>query len=102
MFAYFQDNSLLIPYLTALSAGGAIALGRFGLIRNLMILPLMLLGAITPTLPFLITKTPFPYSKILICSFLGICAFYILRKSPLVGRRLLATLLAGIIAWSIT
>lgn len=101
-FAHFQDNSLLIPYLTALSAGGSIALGRFGLNRGLMVLPLMFLGAITPTLPFLITKAPFPYSKILISSFLGVMVFYILRNSPLIGRRLLATLLAGVVAWSIT
>ena len=102
IFAYFQDNSLVIPYLTALSSGGALALGRFGVNRGLLVLPLMILGAITPTLPFLLTKTPFPYSAILISSFLGVLVFYILRKSPLIGRRLLATLIAGVVAWSIT
>jgi phytol kinase len=101
LFAHFQEDSLLIPYITALSSGGAIALGRFGLNRKSMILPLMILGAITPTLPFLLMKAPFPYWKILLSSFIGVLIFYILRRSPLIGRRLLATLLAGALAWAI-
>lgn len=102
IFAHFQDDSLLIPYLTALSSGGAIALGRFGLNRRLMALPLMFLGAITPTLPFWINKTPFPYSTIITSSIFGVLVFYILRRSPLIGRRLLATLIAGVVAWTIS
>jgi phytol kinase len=79
LFAHFQEDSLLIPYITAL----------------------MVLGAITPTLPFLLMKAPFPYWKILLSSFIGVLIFYILRRSPLIGRRLLATLLAGALAWAI-
>ena len=101
LYAHFQDKSLLIPYITSLSAGGAIALGIFASNRGLLIIPLTLIGALTPTLPFLLLKTPFPYLHMLISCLIGMILFSTIRHFPFIGRRFLATLLAGCLAWSL-
>lgn len=101
LYATFQDESLFIPYITALSAGASIAMGRLAANRGLPLTPLILLGSLAPISPLFWAQTPFPFWKILSSSVLAVLLFYLLRHSQLVGRRFIITVTAGFLAWGL-
>ena len=63
-------------------------------------LPLGLSGALAPTLPVIFIDPTIPLRDIGTAGFAGVLAFSLLSRTTFVGRRLLASLLAGALAWA--
>jgi dolichol kinase len=102
LYGHFLDESLFIPYLTALCSGGAIAMGNFANNRKWTLFPSVLFGAISPVLPLLFFQIKIPLLKIGFSITIGIICFLILKKTSFIGRRLIATLMASAFAWSLS
>jgi len=99
-FGHFQDDTLFVPYLATLATGGAIAMQNMAQSRDWPQLPLAFSGALAPTLPVLLIDPTIPLKSIGAAAAGGVLAFALLSRTPLVGRRLLASLLAGALAWA--
>lgn len=100
-FGHFEDDSLFVPYLTTLSAGGALSMKKLARHHPWPVVSLILLGAMAPLLPVAV-QTPEPLLVgVLILSIASVIPFEILKRTPFVGRRLLAALLCGAIAWQL-
>jgi dolichol kinase len=100
-FGHFEDPSLFIPYLTTLSAGGALAMGRMAKMRGWPPIPLVLSGAVVPVLPVTAIDPTVPVLPIALFGAGALGTFLLLSRTGFVGRRLLATLLSGALAWRI-
>lgn len=100
-FGHFQDPSLFIPYLTTLSAGGAMAMGRMARNRRWPTIPLVVSGAVVPVLPVTALDNTVPVLPVSVLGAGALLVFLLLSRTFFVGRRLLATLLSGAIAWSL-
>lgn len=98
-FAHTSASELYLPYLATLGANGAIALARIAAGRRLPLAPLALLGAGAPLLPALGAAGPTGILAVAGASLGGLALFALLRRTPLVGRRLWASLAAGAAAW---
>jgi len=102
-FGHMQDESLFNPYLATLSAGGAIALHQMATIRKWPAIPLALSGSLAPLLPMLIVADnsidQIDLTRILMGAGCGLLTWVLLKPTQFMGRRLLAALLAGAIAW---
>jgi phytol kinase len=101
LYSHFQEESLFIPYLTALAAGGALAMARLATFQRLLVLPTVFVGAIAPVLPLLLLKEKIPFLTMTFSIGIGLLCFLVLRKTTFLGKRLLATLLASALAWSL-
>ncbi len=99
-FGHFQDPTLFVPYLATLATGGAIAMQGMAQNRDWPQLPIGLSGALAPTLPVLLIDPTIPLRSIGAAGVAGVLAFALLSRTGLVGRRLLASLLAGALAWA--
>ena len=99
-FGHFQDPSLFVPYLATLCVGGAIAMQIMARFRRWPQVPLALSGALAPLLPILLLQPDIPILSIAASGGAGVLAFALLARTSFVGRRLLASLLAGAIAWA--
>lgn len=100
-FGHFGDPSLFVPYLATLSASGAIALSRMAMVRGWPTIPLGLSGALSPLIPVMAYQHSVPFSAIALATGAGIAAFTVLTNTHLAGRRLIASLLAGAVAWAV-
>ena len=100
-FGHFGDASLFVPYLATLTASGAIALSRMAMVRGWPTIPLALAGALSPLVPVMAYEHSVPFAAIGLATGAGIAAFLALTNTHLAGRRLVATLLAGAVAWSV-
>ncbi len=100
-FGHFGDPSLFIPYLATLTASGAIALSRLALVRGWPTIPLGLSGALSPLIPVLAYRQEVPLEAIALATGAGLAAFAALTNTRLAGRRLVATLMAGAVAWAV-
>jgi hypothetical protein len=100
IFGHFGDQSLFIPYLATLSASGAIALSRMALVRKWPVIPLAISGALTPILPVLLYEQDVPVVAIGVAAIAGGVCFAALARSPISGRRMIASLMAGAVAWA--
>jgi dolichol kinase len=99
-FGHFNDASLFVPYLATLAASGAIALSRMATVRTWPRLPLAISGAMVPVLPVLAFEPDVPVLIVAIAAAAGCAAFAALARTSLPGRRMVAALLAGSIAWA--
>ncbi len=99
-FGHFGDASLFVPYLATLTASGAIALGRMARMRGWPLIPLGVSGAMTPLIPVIAYEHSVPFTTIALATGAGCAAFAGLRRSDFAGRRMLAALLAGAVAWA--
>ncbi len=100
LFGHFEDPTLFIPYLATLAAAGAIAMQRMAIRRRWPQLPMGISGAIAPALPVLLVEPDIPMLHIVAAAAAGVVAFWALARTGFVGRRLLASLLAGALAWA--
>ncbi len=100
-FGHFGDPGLFVPYLATLSASGAIALSRMAMVRKWPIIPLAVSGAMMPLLPVLIYQPNVPFLALGIATIVGGICFAALARSPSAGRRMIASLMAGAVAWAI-
>ena len=100
-FGHFGDASLFVPYLATLTASGAIALSRMAMVRGWPTIPLALAGALSPLVPVMAYQHSVPFAAIALATGAGVAAFLALTNTHLAGRRLVATLLAGAVAWSV-
>ena len=99
-FGHFDDPVLFVPYLATVAASGAITLSRMATVRRWPKVPLALSGALVPILPVLATQPSTPLFPVLLAAGAGCLAFACLARTSLSGRRLLASLLAGAVAWA--
>jgi len=99
-FGHFADPSLFVPYLATLAASGAIALSRMATVRTWPRLPFAISGAMVPILPVLAYEPELPVLTVATAAAAGCAAFAALAQTSVAGRRMLATLLAGCIAWA--
>ena len=97
---HFGDAGLFVPYLATLTASGAIAFSRMAKARGWPTIPLGLSGAITPLVPVMTYETSLPFLSIALATVCGVIAFLALTNTHLAGRRLVASLLAGAVAWA--
>lgn len=100
-FGHFQDQTLYVPYLTTLSAGGAMAMGRMARGRNWPPIPLVLSGSVVPILPVTALDPTVPVLGISVIGASSLLSFFFLSRTAFVGRRLLSTLLSGALAWGL-
>ena len=100
-FGHFGDAGLFVPYLATLAASGAIALSRLALIRELPVVPMATLGAITPILPVYLYRTEVPLMALSIATIMGCACFAVLARIPIAGRRMIAALMSGVVAWAV-
>lgn len=99
-FAHSDDTTLYLPYLATLAANGAIALGRLATARRWPPVPLILSGALAPVLPVLWFTPKVPVIPLTAAAMAGLTAFALLARTRFVGRRMVASLLAGALAWA--
>ena len=100
LYAHSNASSLFLPYITALSAGGCIAMIRLAKNNHYPLLLLGLAGSIIPVLPVIfIHKIHFPLWQLSFPVLLGWGCFYLVRHSTFLGRRLLATTFASALCW---
>lgn len=99
-FGHFGDEGLFVPYLATLTASGAIAFSRMAKVRDWPAIPLGLSGALTPLIPVMAYKNSLPFLSIALATTAGVTAFVALSNTHLAGRRLVASLLAGAVAWA--
>jgi phytol kinase len=100
-FGHFADPSLFVPYLATLAASGAIALTRMAEMRTWPRLPLAISGAMVPILPVLAYQPDIPVLTVALAAGAGCLAFALLAQTSISGRRMIAALLAGSIAWAV-
>ena len=101
LFGHYQDPNLYLGYLSTLCSGGAISMRMMAKRLSYPSAPFVLTGAIAPLLPVFLLPHPNIHSLYLGLSVLSaIIAFQALSRTPFVGRRLLATLLGGALAWA--
>lgn len=99
-YGHFGDPTLFVAYLATLATGGAIAMQGMAQSRGWPQLPFGLSGALAPTLPVILIDPSIPLRDIGIAGLAGVLAFGLLSRTTFVGRRLLASLLAGALAWT--
>ena len=99
-YGHFEEPTLFVAYLATLATGGAIAMQGMAQGRGWPQLPLGLSGAMAPTLPVILIEPNIPLRDIGIAGAAGVLAFALLSHTTFVGRRLLASLLAGALAWA--
>ncbi len=99
-FGHFEDPVLFVPFLATVAASGAIALSRMATVRSWPQVPLALSGALVPVLPVLAYEPSTPVIPVVLAAGVGCAAFAALARTSLSGRRLLASLLAGAVAWA--
>ena len=99
-YGHFEDPTLFVAYLATLATGGAIAMQGMAQGRGWPQLPMGLSGALAPTLPVILIDPTIPLRDIGIAGVAGVLAFSLLARTTFVGRRLLASLLAGALAWA--
>jgi dolichol kinase len=100
-FGHFQDPTLYVPYLTTLSAGGAMAMGLMAKVRNWPPIPLILSGAVVPILPVTALDPSVPVLGISVIGASSLLTFFLLSRTPFIGRRMLSTLFSGCLAWGL-
>ena len=101
LFGHYQDPNLYLGYLSTLCSGGAISMRMMAKRLNYPSVPFILTGALAPLIPLLAVPLPNVQTLYLGMSVVSaIIAFQILSRTPFVGRRLLATLLGGALAWA--
>lgn len=101
LYQHSNNIDLFLPYITAISTGGAIAFSRLGHSSNNPRIPLAILGSIFPIVPLLFAKMELSYMQIIASALFGLLCFYLLRNSKFPGRRLVATLFASTISWAL-
>ena len=99
-FGHFGDPSLFVPYLATLAASGAIALMRLAEVKGWPRIPLAISGAVTPILPVLTYDHNVPLVTVALAALAGCAAFFALANTRFSGRRMLASLMAGAVAWA--
>ena len=99
-YGHFDDPTLFVPYLATLVTGGAIAMQGMAHNRGWPMLPMGLAGALAPIIPVFLLEPDTPIRDIGIAGLAGVAAFSLLVRTRFVGRRLLASLLAGALAWA--
>jgi len=99
-FGHFEDPVLYVPFLATVAASGAITLSRMAIVRGWPQVPLALSGALVPIVPVLATDPSIPVIPVLVAAGVGCLAFAALARTSMSGRRLLASLLAGAVAWA--
>ena len=100
LYSHTLEASLFLPYITALSAGGCIAMIRMAKSNQHSLLLMGLLGSLVPILPVVfIHRIQFPLWQLSFPVLLGWGCFYLLRNSHVVGRRFLATIFASSLSW---
>lgn len=103
LYGHHRDEALFIGYLATLSSGGAISLRMMAERLHYPKAPLTLTGAITPIAPvFFYPNYNFDAFHLLLAVISGLLAFQLLSRTPFVGRRFIATLLAGALAWGLS
>jgi len=98
-FGHSGDPGLFVPYLATLTASGAIALGRMAQRRSWPTIPLALSGALTPLIPMMAYKYEIPIVALGVATAAGYATFLSLASSQFTGRRMVASLVAGAVAW---
>lgn len=98
-FGHAPEAGLYVPYLAALGASGAIAMARLAWARGWPRRPAVALGVALPVLPALALGGTVPTVEVGAASLAGLLVFTLLARTPLVGRRLVAALAAGGVAW---
>lgn len=105
-FVHTGDPRLVVPFLVTVSASGAI-LAR-ALLQNqarrrpglrLLAGPAMVLGAAVPLLPSWGDWTP--WSVVMVGGMLGVLLFGLIERARFPGRRLVASLSVGLLAWAV-
>jgi phytol kinase len=100
LFAHTEDPGLFWPYLVTVSAHASVALALLARRRSrLLALPAALAGAYIPAASPLLLGAEVPVSVIGLGGVLGLLMFLVLARTPLVGRRVVASLASGLIAW---
>ena len=100
-FAHTGSDRLYLPYLVTVSVGGAVALALVAEARQrrLWVAPAAALGALLPASAPLLLGESVPVAVVGIGGLLGLLLFVALSRTRIVGRRLLASLICGGIAW---
>ena len=98
-FGHFDDPVLFVPFLATVAASGAITLSRMAIVRGWPQVPLALSGGLAPVIPVLAYEPTTPVIPVILAASVGCLAFALLARTPLAGRRLVASLLAGAVAW---
>ena len=99
-FGHFEDPVLFVPFLATVAASGAIMLGRMALVRGWPQIPLAISGGLVPIVPVLAYEPSTPVIPVALAAAAGCAAFAALARTPMAGRRLVASLLAGAVAWA--
>jgi hypothetical protein len=97
-YGHSSDPGLFVPYLTTLAASGGIAVVRARSVRSASGVAVIAAATLAPLVPALALGT-LPLPLIALASTVGILFFLLLQDAPMAGRRLLATLSAGGVAW---
>jgi hypothetical protein len=99
-FGHFEDPVLYVPFLATVAASGAITLSRMAIVRGWPQIPLAISGALVPVVPVLAYDPSTPVIPVIVAAGVGCLAFAALARTSMSGRRLLASLLAGAVAWA--
>ncbi|MEL6346659.1 MAG: hypothetical protein AAFV53_26335 [Myxococcota bacterium] len=102
LYGHFGEDHLFVAYLATISAGGAIAMRQMAQNRDWPQVPLAISGALTPVLPVLLVDPKTPTVSVGVAGLIGLVTYAVLDRTRFVGRRLLACLVAGAIAWAVT
>jgi len=99
-FGHFDDPVLFVPFLATVAASGAITLSRMAIVRSWPRVPMAISGALVPVLPVLAYAPSTPVIPVILAAGVGCIAFAALARTPFAGRRMVASLLAGALAWA--
>jgi dolichol kinase len=100
-FAHSAQAELFGPYVATLGANAAIVMMRSARVRSWPVLPMILAGALVPLFPVQITHPEFPILTLFTGVAAGVASYALLDKVAFSGRRLVASLMAGAIAWTL-
>jgi dolichol kinase len=100
-FAHSAQDELYGPYLATLGANAAIAMMRASLVRSWPVAPMLVAGALVPLLPGLLIHPELSTLDLVAGVFSGVATYGLLVRVPMSGRRMLASLMAGAVAWTL-
>ena len=100
-FAHTEDERLFLPFLVTVSANAAVALGLVAARRRALMLVAAVAGALLPAAAPILVGRQVPVAVVGVGGLLGFLLYVALGRTGLVGRRLVASLACGLLAWFI-
>ncbi len=98
-FAHSGSEELYLPFLATVSANGAILMAALSRRRRFLVPESALLGASFPVVPAVLLDRQVPMAPVILVGMVGLLLHALVARWPFKGRRLVASLSCGLLAW---